>query len=162
MASRILAVDKGSNPRIKKIAALENNPIVPMMITGTIGLSTNLEMMYLSRILTTDQMKAAKIDKNIQDNCGMVIGGGARNRTLIAGFGDQCSTVELHPPLQKFLLRFFVIRVLLAMFAMLFHLKLFSRIRFSLGRMDEVVETFAHGALHFYVRFTFSCHMIIR
>lgn len=28
--------------------------------------------------------------------------GGGRNRTLIPGFGDQCSTTELHPPYFKF------------------------------------------------------------
>ena len=48
--------------------------------------------------------------------------------------------------------------MLLAVLAMLLHFKLSSRIRLSLGRMDEVVEMFARGALHFYVRFALSCH----
>ena len=53
-----------------------------------------------------------------------------------------------------------VIRVLLAALAVLLHLKLLSRVRLPLGRMDEVVETFARSTLQSHVCLSLSCHTI--
>jgi hypothetical protein len=63
----MLTRDNDWKPCIVNIAALVIIPIVSITIIGRIGFSTNLEIIYLSKIFTTDQRRAAKIDKNIQD-----------------------------------------------------------------------------------------------